>query len=102
MTTRLDALVVREYTDARGETKAAWTRIGTAFPSREGAGYTLVLDALPMPSLDRDGRLSCRVLLREPRQDDRPQQQHGQQRAQPQSQRRADAPAGYVDDDIPF
>ena len=62
---RLDALSVREYQDSTGQTKAAFTKIGTAFPNKNG-GYTLILDALPLPALDSDGRLQTKLLLKEP------------------------------------
>ena len=42
MTDRLDALTVREK-----DGKSYWTRIGVAFPAREGPGWTLFLDAMP-------------------------------------------------------
>ena len=66
MSQRLDALIVREYQTSNGDTKAAFTKIGTAWPAKQGAGYSIVLDALPLPSMSRDGKLECRILLREP------------------------------------
>lgn len=66
MSQRLDALIVREYQTSNGDTKAAFTKIGTAFPNKQGAGYSLVLDALPIPAMSRDGKLEVRILLREP------------------------------------
>ena len=52
---RLDVLVVRE--DERTK-KSYWTKIGAAFPAKEGVGYTVVLDALP---------LNGRLILRPPK-----------------------------------
>lgn len=51
---RMDVLVVRED-EKKGKTY--WTKIGAAFPSKDGweAGFTLALDALPLT-----GRLVCR------------------------------------------
>jgi hypothetical protein len=46
---RLDVLVVTEY-DKGGEKKSRWTRIGAAFPAKDGPGYTILLDALPIGS----------------------------------------------------
>lgn len=63
---RLDAMIARDWTDSSGATKTQWTRIGTAFPARQGEGYTITFDALPLPSLNRDGKLECRVMLRPP------------------------------------
>ena len=42
MTERLDALTVRESNG-----KSYWTKIGAAFPNRNGPGYIVRLDAMP-------------------------------------------------------
>lgn len=57
MSGRLDALTVRE-TDG----KSYWTRIGVAFPNRNGPGYMVKLDAVPAST---DGQYV--IHLREPR-----------------------------------
>lgn len=69
---RWDALNVRNYIDRNGETKAAFTRIGTMFANQKG-GFTLTLDALPTPSLSDKGAIETRILLvvPKPRDDDR-------------------------------
>jgi hypothetical protein len=56
--TRLDALTVRET-----EGKSYWTRIGVAFPNREGPGFMVKLDAMPA---SKDGQYI--IHLREPRE----------------------------------
>ena len=53
---RLDALAVRESND-----KSYFTKIGVAFPNKDGKGYTVLLDAIPAPS---DGQF--KIMLREP------------------------------------
>jgi hypothetical protein len=63
---RLDAMIARDFTDRDGNNKTAWTRIGTAWPAKQGTGYSIVLEALPLPSMSSDGKLECRILLREP------------------------------------
>jgi len=63
---RLDAMIATDYTTGNGDNKTRWTKIGTAWPAKQGAGYSIVLDALPLPSMSRDGKLECRILLREP------------------------------------
>lgn len=65
---RLDALCVREDGD-----KSYWTRIGVAFPTREGAGWTILLDAMPAAS---NGQY--KILLREPREENRDSGQRAQ------------------------
>jgi hypothetical protein len=87
MSERLDALVARDYTARDGTKKTAWTKIGSAFPGRNG-GYLLVLDALPLPGPDG----ACKVNLMVPRERD------GQR---PQAQRQSDSQTGG-DDDLPF
>lgn len=57
MADRLDALTVRESNG-----KSYWTRIGAAFPAKEGPGYTIMLDAMPA---SQDGQY--KILLRPPK-----------------------------------
>ncbi len=40
--TRLDAMTVREK-----DGKKFWTRIGVAFPAKQGPGWNVMLDAMP-------------------------------------------------------
>lgn len=59
---RWDALSTRSYIDRNGETKTAFTRIGTMFANSKG-GFSLSLDALPTPSLSDKGAIETRILL---------------------------------------
>lgn len=63
MSGALDVLTARNYIDRAGETKTAWTKLGRAFPNRQGEGYTVILDALPL----HNEKGECKLLLREPR-----------------------------------
>lgn len=45
MTERYDLIVARPGKDA----KTFWHRIGTMFPSKEGDGFAIKLDSLPLP-----------------------------------------------------
>lgn len=65
MTERLDALAVKESND-----KSYFTKIGVAFPAKQGPGFTILLDAMPAPT---DGQF--KILLREPLP---PREQQGQ------------------------
>ena len=47
--------------DADGKEDNFWLNIGSAFPHKDGAGFNLVLDALPL-----DGKLVLRVVKDEP------------------------------------
>jgi hypothetical protein len=60
--THLNVFTVEEY-EANGKTQKRWTRIGTAFPHKEGPGFNIELRAFPM-----DGRL---VILPPDQSDDR-------------------------------
>ena len=53
---RLEAMTVRESNG-----KSFWTKIGVAFPAKQGAGWTVLLDAMPAPV---EGQF--KILLREP------------------------------------
>lgn len=44
------------YTVRQSAEKSYWDRIGAAFPHKDGAGFDLVLDALPV-----NGRVTLRV-----------------------------------------
>lgn len=56
MTERLDALSVRE---SKG--KSYFTKIGAAFPNKDGKGWSVLLDAVPASI---DGQY--KIMLREP------------------------------------
>jgi hypothetical protein len=56
MSERLDALTVRESNG-----KSYFTKVGAAFPNKDGKGYTVLLDAMPAPA---DGQF--KIMLREP------------------------------------
>ena len=65
-------------------------RVGTLFESKNGDGYNIVLDALPLP--DKEGRVA--LIARPPRpRDDAPKQSYGQQ-----GNRLSD----QLDDAVPF
>lgn len=66
MSDRLEALMTRKYTDGQGNPKTAYTKIGMAWPLKNG-GYSLVFDALPTPSLNDKGGIETRVLLVAPK-----------------------------------
>ena len=59
---RLDALCIKETNG-----KSYFTKIGAAFPNKNGDGYTLVLDALPVPNKDGDVRVFLKA--QKPRDD---------------------------------
>ena len=73
MTDRFDVLSPRSYVTANGETKSYFVKIGTAWPMQNGNGFSITLDALPLPSLGDQGKLETRVLMMPPKpRDDAP------------------------------
>lgn len=88
MANRYDLVTPRAGRDG----KTYYTKIGSMFENRN-SGYSLTFDALPMPSLNNEGVLECRVLAFEPRE-----------REAPRGNGRQQAPASRdnLDDDVPF
>lgn len=86
---RLDALAVRESNG-----KSYFTKIGAAFPNRDGKGFTILLDAIPAPT---EGQF--KIMLREPLPRDGAQrdQQHRNRLGGNQSQNFS----ADLDDEIP-
>lgn len=96
MSERLDALAVKENNG-----KSYFTKLGVAFPNRDGKGYMLVLDAMPAPV---DGQF--KLMLREPLpRENRDQQSRGNQQS---NQGRGGGGGNYRDSgyddgsDVPF
>lgn len=91
--TRLDAMTVRTVND-----KNYWTKIGVAFPAKQGAGWNVLLDAIPAPV---DGQF--KIMLMEPKPQDgqapAPKQDYSQSR---QGAGAAPNFGGGADSDIPF
>ena len=50
--TYLNAFTVEEYETSAGKSGKRWTKIGVAFPHKDGSGFNIELRALPL-----DGRL---------------------------------------------
>lgn len=85
---RLDALTVRE--DNNG--KSWFTKVGAAFPNKDGKGYTVLLDAMPAPT---EGQF--KIMLREPlpREDSR-------SGARDKRDAQARANQSFEDSEVPF
>ncbi len=45
---RYDVLIVEKYEDETGAEKSSWTRVGVAFPHRDGNGLNVELKAIPV------------------------------------------------------
>lgn len=88
MTARFDLVTSRK--DNQGKTR--YTKIGAMFPAREGEGFALKFDALPLPNDKGEVWVSAFV----PRErDDAPQ---GGGNRQSSSAGRSD----HIDDPVPF
>jgi hypothetical protein len=59
MSDRYDLCVGRSY-ESNGERKTSWTKIGVMFKSRNGDGYDITLEALPLPEL-YEGKLRTSI-----------------------------------------
>lgn len=81
---RLDALAVRESNG-----KSYFTRIGVAFPNKDGKGFSVLLDAIPAST---DGQF--KIMLREPLDKDGGSRNIAPPTRQQQSR--------DLDDEIPF
>lgn len=82
MADRYDALVARESNG-----KTFWNRVGVAFPTKDGTGFNVILEVMPLP---QDGQIKFSLFPPKPK--DGQQQSRGGGYA---------APAGNGDD-IPF
>lgn len=102
MTDRYDVLVARPYVDSHGEEKTSFTRIGVAWPMKERDGFSITLEALPLPSI-KDGKVETRILMMPPKPRDGEEaparQQSGGGYNRDKGARQIQAPA--FDDDIP-
>jgi hypothetical protein len=56
----LNVFTVRQY-EVAGEKRSEWTKVGVAFPNRDGKGFNVQLHALP---------LSGELVIREPQADE--------------------------------
>lgn len=98
MAERLDALVGRKYKDRDGNEKTQWTKIGAAWPTQNG-GWSITLDALPLPSMGDRG-LETRIVLMVPKERD--DQAPAPPRGKQQSYAEQSGGARELDDEIPF
>jgi hypothetical protein len=98
MANRYDVMTGRQYIDRDGNSKTAWTRIGTLFPLRDKDGFSIQFDALPVPTLN-DGKLEMRAVCFPPqdRDDASASRQQPQRGAASRPQTRVD-----LDDEVPF
>jgi hypothetical protein len=92
MTTRYDLCTGRKDQND----KTHWTKIGVMFPSRDGTGFAIKLEALPLPN-DK-GEVWVSAFVPKERDDNAPRQQAAT-RSQSAAPSRSSAP---IDDDIPF
>ena len=62
---RLYAYTVREFDTADGKKARAWTRIGVAFPHKDGTGFNIEVHSFPL-----DGRIVLFPADADAREDD--------------------------------
>jgi hypothetical protein len=83
MVDRYDAVTPREASNG----KTYFTKVGVAFANRSGNGYTLILEAYPLP--DKEGQV--RVLLMEPKERDDRGSDRGDSRQESRGARSSDS-----------
>lgn len=74
--------------------KTYFTKIGVMWPMKGKDGFSITLEALPLPSMNDKGEIETRILAMEPYKKDGEQQQN-----------QGGAPGGgssNLDDEIPF
>ena len=102
MAERYDLKVAR--TDKNGKTW--WTKIGVMFPMRERDGFNMTFEALPIPSMNQEGNLECRVTAWEPyKEGEKPGNSVNRKAEAAQPTAAPAPPAGgddLLDDNIPF
>ena len=91
MADRYDLLTTRKDRDG----KARYTKVGTMFPRKEGDGFSLKFDALPLAN--EQGEVWVSAYPPKPREDAPQQRQISPGRASVSA-----GPARDMDDDIPF
>ena len=84
--------------------KSYWTKIGVAFPSRKGSGFSIFLDYIPV-ARNEDGKLH--LLMAEPKDfgdNDRPKRRSRDDDPPDEDDRpaRTKGKPADMDDDIPF
>ena len=50
--------------------KTYWNRVGVAFPKKNGDGFNLQLEALPVPQLNDNGQVEVFISMMPPFEDD--------------------------------
>ncbi len=90
---RMDVCTPRKGKDG----KTRWLRIGAAFPAKQGDGWNIILDALPLP--DAEGR--CALSLFPLKEDSRQQGSQGEGGSSYRAASRGEG-APDLDDEIPF
>jgi hypothetical protein len=92
MTNRYDLCTGRKDKDG----KSYWTKIGVMFPAREGDGFSIKLEALPLPN--EKGEVWISVFVPREREDN-------QDRREPQTRAPQRATGGGpidISDEVPF
>lgn len=81
---RYDLIVAREGKEG----KVYWTKVGSGFPARNGEGFSLLFDALPLPGKDGSVWVQMRI----------PQERTDSPRPQRAAQSVSSGRREYVDD----
>lgn len=66
MSDRYDLMTGRKYKTRDGQEKTQWNRCGTMFRSKNGNGFSIVLESLPL-TLDEKGGIRIQAFEPKPR-----------------------------------
>jgi hypothetical protein len=98
MTARYDIMVARESNG-----KTYWTKLGVMFPMNGKDGFSISLEALPIPQMGKDGKIECRLMAFPPKEQDGYQSQGNAKSQGGYGGGRAPKPGMQdLDDEIPF
>ena len=87
--------------------KTYWTNIGVMFPMKGKDGFSIIFEALPIPSLNDRNELECRAMAFDATDDQNRQQSSHNEAKSNGYQDQGQAPldndtSGDLDDEIPF
>lgn len=69
MSSHYNVLMAREYTSKDGQEKSAFTKVGVAFPMKGKDGFQISLEAIPLQTISKTGKLECKLIMMLPLED---------------------------------
>tara|TARA_R100001530_G_scaffold96628_5_gene67135 strand:+ start:278 stop:574 length:297 start_codon:yes stop_codon:yes gene_type:complete len=82
--------------------KTYWTNIGVMFPLKGKDGFSIIFEALPIPSLNDRGDLECRAMVFDATDDQNRRQPSDHDQAKGNGYQNQGDDGDDIDDEIPF